>query len=162
MDAWSASVTDHKRNARVVVCLIGSSILGAAALLLLEPPRVQWAAAGRGDPNEHIRAVEIDLIAPGEARARPGFNCVVYEDGAHDWRASAGDVRLGIVSGGRGALAPAQVRTLLALLGGMSQSRGLDLARVQLAPRSDPRCDDEAPPAARELCALLIRKGVLH
>jgi hypothetical protein len=47
------------------------------------------------------------------------------------------------------------------VFGSMTQRHGLDLRRVWLHPASDARLHPELPPAAHELCNLLVRKSIV-
>lgn len=154
----------QQRNARIITALIGAMIIAAGALRLLEPPQPAWASAPADVDHLHsnIEAVEIEYVAAGTPVDLSRFDCLIYADGAHEWRPRSTRVRVGVVGGASGALSPLQSKKLLAVLGSMWQSHGLDLARVELDPNSDPRQRPDVPAPARDLYSMLVRKGIVN
>ncbi len=158
-------VSGEARNTKVVIVLMAAMTFGALILLSLEAlqPRVPvWSAdtllmAERGEP---VESVLIEFVPPDAAGSLADFDCVVYPDGHCDWRPYGRHIRLAVAGAGGRRLAEAQARSVLAALGMMNQARGLDLARVRFG--SDFAVFDRAsvPAEARDLMALLARKGI--
>ncbi len=153
----------ERRNARVVVALLLALVAGAAVLLWLEPPLPGWSRAAQEtlDGGVPVHSVEIGYVPDSSGPAFSEYDCVIFEDGRCAWRPRGSDVRVMLVGSADGDLPPAQAGAVLAMLGDMSFGRGLDLSRVRLAPQSDPRLNESAPPPARDLRDLLTRKGLL-
>lgn len=151
------------RHARVVAALIASMTFGAALLLWLEPERQRWPddrllMAERGG---RVESVVIEVV-PASPELNPAeFDCVILPDGACDWRPRGPHVRLAVIDDGREALPREQAGTLMAALGAMSQTRGLNLVHVGLLPAADGGGSADSPGLASDLRRLLVRKGIL-
>jgi hypothetical protein len=160
-------VTGDTRNTKVVAVLIAAMTFGALVLLSLErlqPRPPIWSPdtllmAERGEP---VRNVLIEYVPAGASQDLSGFDCVVHPDGRSEWRPRGPDIRLAVVGSASERLQQSQQKSLLAVLGSMSQSRGLDLDHVRLHADSDPRRCPGLSPGARQLSAWLVGKGLVQ
>ena len=156
------------RNTKVVVCLILAMTAGALLLLLLEPrpaPADVSATvpltARAGTPVEDVL---IEFAAPDAGAAR-NADCLILPDGTCDWRAdglSGPRVRLAVVGSNANGLPDEQKRSLLAVLDNLRQGRAGRMLRVRLHPGFDARLRPVLPPEVRDLCDLLVRKGMIE
>lgn len=149
------------RNARVVIYLVASMSLGAATLYALEPSRPEYEAPPGAVAT--VERVRIEYVS-SEARANQSdYDCLIFGSGAHIGQPSGARVRLGVVASDSGEVSEAQKRKLLAVLASIVGGRGLSPTQVvQLAPESDARLNPDLPVAARELGAMLVRKGLVQ
>jgi hypothetical protein len=156
-------VASDKRNTKVVAFLIGSMTLGAAVLLGLEPPTRGWSATTLL-MAERVRAIEdvqVQYADPDAVVDPNAYDCVVWPSGECQWQPHGPRICLAVMGSGSQPLPHTQAETLLAVFGSMTQRHGLDLRRVWLHPASDARLHPELPPAAHELCNLLVRKSIV-
>jgi hypothetical protein len=156
-------MNNDARNTRVVVCLILAMTAGARLLLWLEPGQAKseslppLTAAG-GIP---VEAVVIEYARPDEVRT-VGVDCHLLPDGSLVGSLDDPQVRVVVVGTEADELLVAQKKSLLALLGSMTQARDGDLVRVELDPASDVRRDPTLPRQAYDLLELLVRKGMIE
>jgi hypothetical protein len=156
-------VNGETRNTKIVAALIAAMTCGALILLGLEqlqPRSPVWSPdtllmAERG---ERVEDVVIEYLPAGKTHDPAEFDCTIHPDGRCEWRPRGPHVRLAVVGSPGGRLERAQQKVLLAVLGSMSQSRGLNLKHVRLHPDCDPQRQAGLPPAARELHAWLTGK----
>jgi len=136
---------------------------GVTLLLWLEPAAPGWSRTTllMAESARAVESVQIEYLAPGAPGAASDYDCLVMPGGQCVWRPSGPQVRLAVV-GSDGPMPEAQARQLLAVFGNLTQRHGLDLGRVWLHPGSDARLHPELPVAAHDLCALLVRKGVIR
>jgi hypothetical protein len=156
-------VNSEARNTRVVAILIVSMTLGAAALLWLEPPTPGWSSSTllMAETVRGLEEVRIDFTGLGDGLNTGDYDCVVKPDGECEWRPRGSHISMLVVGSDDDAMPATQARTLLAVLGSMSQRHGLDLGGVWLHPLSDARLHPELPRSAHDLCDLLVRKGII-
>jgi hypothetical protein len=106
-----------------------------------------------------VRIDYVDDVAAGRAAA---YDCLVLPDGACEWHPRGPRIRLALVGSEQDAPMPEeQCRTLLAVIGVMTQRHGLELEHVWLDPASDARLHPELPDAAHTLVELLVRKSIV-
>jgi hypothetical protein len=156
-------VSADKRNTKIVALLIGAMTFGAAVLLWLEPPTHGWSS-GTLLMAESVPAVEevrIEYVNGQTAGGAVGYDCLVLPDGTCEWHPTGPRIRLAVVGPDEATMLEAQCRTLLAVLGTMTQRHGLTLAQVWLDPASDARLHPELPAGAHGLVELLVRKGIV-
>ena len=157
------------RNTQVVVCLILAMTIGAGILLWLEPkPTIPGAGMVRVTPATPLMAtggipveeVTIRYALPRDGRAESA-DCAILPDGSCLWRADSPRVHLVVYGSQSDKLSAAQKKSLLAALGSMTLGRGGKLVQVRLDADSDVRREPGLPPQARDLCELLLRKGMI-
>ncbi|QOJ15698.1 MAG: hypothetical protein HRU75_14065 [Planctomycetia bacterium] len=158
----------NTRNSKVVALLVGAMTFGAALLLWLEPRGPRWSGgtplvAQRG---QIIDSVTIEYARDGDAVPLADFACTVFPDGSCRWDPRTGHVRM-LVVGSSGAELPAgQARSILAVLGSMSDNYALDVRpsaqRIRLDPGSDPTRRADLPRQAQSLRELLARKQFIR
>jgi len=160
-------VNGDTRNTKVVAVLIAAMTFGALVLLSLErlqprPPVWSPDTLLMAERGERVKDVLIEYVPAGASHDLARFDCVVHPDGRSEWRPRGPDIRLAVVGSASERLQQSQQRSLLAVLGSMSQSRGLDLAHIRLHADSDPRRCPELSSGARELSTWLARKGFVR
>ena len=152
------------RNTRIVACLIASMTLGAGVLLWLEPPARGWSQGPLllAEDGHTFQGVVIDYSRPGEPVVPDDYGCLVFPDGQCEWHPNSTLLRVLVVGSPDAALADAQARALLMLLGNVSHGRQDVASWVRLNPASDARLVSDLPPQARALTRLLTRKGIVR
>lgn len=150
----------NHRNLKVVLALIASMTLGAAALLALEPPGRGWSrnVMLQAQPGSDIQQLEIWHVANPLAYNLVEFDGVIFPDGRVTWRPRGAHVRLAVVA--PESLSESQALRLLAVLGGAIQGLGLPLDRIALRTVTDDAGRPMATPAERQIRQLLERKGI--
>jgi hypothetical protein len=156
-------VAGEHRNATIVAALIASMTLAAALLLWLEPPVRGWHRADllmavNGEP---VQSVTVQYAPPGATVEQGLFDCIVFPDGESRWQPRGSDIVVLVMGTPDDRLPNAASRTLLGLLGNLSQGGRLPLAAMRLSPDSDPRVATSLPSQAYDLYELLERKGVI-
>jgi len=156
-------VASDKRNTKVVAFLIGSMTVGAAVLLWLEPPTEGWSATTllMAERVPAIEDVQVQYAEQGAGLDPNAYDCVVWPSGDCRWKPRGSRICLAVMGSDAEQLPQPQAEKLLAAFGSMTQRHGVDLRRVWLHPASDARLHPELPPAAHDLCDLLIRKGIV-
>ncbi len=156
-------MTSCDRNTKVVALLIASMTLGAVVLLWAEPPTPGWSSGTllMAESAQPVREVRIEYTDSEKIAETGPWDCIIRPDGQCVWQPGGEKIRVLIDGDGEARLSEAQARTLLAVFGSLTQRHGLDLHRVWLHPASDARLHPELPPAAHDLCRLLVRKGII-
>jgi hypothetical protein len=158
------SVAGEHRNATIVAALIASMTFAAALLLWLEPPTRGWQASEllMAANGETVRSVTIYHSQPG-IPVEPGlYDCIVFPDGECRWEPRGNEITLLVIGTPEAALPHGAARTLLSVLGNLTQGGRMRFQQVTLAPENDPRLTANLPPQTNDLFELLSRKGVLR
>jgi hypothetical protein len=164
----AATRASDSRNAKVVFLLVLSMSAGALTLLALENrPKELFPAAHRSlvaESSARFQRVEIHFALPGSPIEESAFDCVIYPNRPAQWSPKGGAINLLVVGRGGDAdrLADDQVVLLLSILDDLNRKGGLPLDQVYLNRDSDVRRHPGLPAEARDLCALLVRKGLIR
>lgn len=149
------------RNTKVVALLIASMTFGAALLLWLEPSTPSWSSSPLMAGAQRLDSVRVEYWP--STRALPAdFDCLIQLDGTCVSRAEGSEFRL-LIAGGEAEQVPTeQARALLRVFSSISGRPGFASDTVWLHPASDPRLHPDLPPAAHDLCNLMLRKGLIR
>jgi hypothetical protein len=167
-------MTAGTRNTSVVVTLITSMTLGAAALRGLELRLVPGKPSFKGSTllmaERGMRVAEVEVHYAPSWDAVPGLGidpegsdsvCLIDTDGSTQWAQRGPHVQLVVIGTDGRTLGEPQKRGLLGALGTLNHASGRDLVPVRLAAGSDEQFTPGLPPQAKDLRALLERKGIL-
>jgi hypothetical protein len=151
-----------KRNVWVVVFLVLSMTLGAGVLFLLEGAAWRHPVTLAATTQQAaVERVEIRYVSPGERVDASEYDCRIEPGGAVSRVAPGpGVYRIHVVGSGTRHLQQGQ--SLLATLGWLQQSHGVDLRRVELESRSDVRRRPDLPADAADLLRLLEARGFVR
>jgi hypothetical protein len=168
-------MTAGKRNTSVVAALIISMTAGAAVLRGLElrlvpgKPNFKGSTLLMAEQGMRVREVEVSYVPRWEDLPTAGIDpegddsvCVVDSDGRAHWAQRGPRIQLVVIGTDNETLASVQRRALLGALGTLNQASGVDLVPVHLAAGSDVRVNPDLPAQARDLRALLERKGIIQ
>ncbi len=150
------------RNARVIALLVGAMTVGASILLALEPAGIRWGRA----PLLQMRNVSsldsarISFIGSALDTNLAEYDCVILPSGEPIWQPRSPNIRVAVVGSGTPRLPESQAEALLAVLGNLTQTLGLDPRQIVLDESSDPRLNANLAPAAAHLRSVLERKGI--
>lgn len=149
-----------KRNTSVVIALIASMTVGAVVLRALEPGKLNFEGSAllMAERGTRVEEVQIEYVAPGDEGRSPAVGADeslwrIDTDGAVYAEPLQSRVRL-VVKGDPGANGPGkeQKKTIISVLGSISQASNVDVVPVRLLADSQ----------AGELRELLERKGIIR
>lgn len=151
------------RDWKIIAALVGAMTFGAGILLVLEPERPQWSSASllMAEGGEQVREMRIDYASGLADCVVSDFDGLILPDGTCHWRPESDHLRVCVVGDGDARLSEQQAQKLLALFGSLKARRDFSVRCVWLHPSSDARLHPELPPAAYDLCDLLVRKGII-
>ena len=150
-----------KRNVWVVVFLVLSLTLGTGVLFLLEGGAWRRPVTLAAVQSAAVERVEIRYVSASERVDASEYDCRIDPSGEVSRVAPGpGVYRIHVV--GTGARQLAQGQALLATLGWLQQSHGVDLRRVELESRSDIRRRPGLPADAADLLRLLEARGFVR
>lgn len=157
-------MNNESRNARAAGVLIAAMTMGAIVLFALEPrtTRMPRGTLLMAESGQAVEAVVIDYVPYGQPPDPDYFNCVLHADGQVEWRSHAGVVRVAIIGSDSDRLPLAQAERLLELIGQIRYSTGVPISEVKLGSGADAVNEPQLPPQARDLHALLVRKGLVR
>ncbi len=168
-------MTAGTRNTSVVVALITSMTLGAVGLRGLELRLVPGKPSFKGstllmaERGMRVEEVEVQYVSSWDEVAGLGIDpeggdsvCLIDADGRAQWAQRGPRVQLVVIGAAGDTLRDAQKRGLLGALGTLNHASGRDLLPVRLSAGSDEQITPGLPPQAKDLRALLERKGILQ
>jgi hypothetical protein len=151
----------EKRNASVVVALIGSLTVGASVLLWMEP-RPAGGGSGNNDAllmagsHAQVRQLTIAYSTSLVGLDRSRFDGVIRPDGALEWESrKSPSARVLVMGTGANELSAKQAQQLVALVAWLNEHCELDVRNVELESSADSRMNRGLPGEARDLRKLL-------
>lgn len=160
-------MTAEKRNANVVIALIGALTVGASVLLWMEPRHATSGGAGRdallmAENQQPVAQLTIAYAKSVVGLDRGRFDGIIHPDGNLEWESRSSNARVLVIGSGGSELNQDQAQRLIYLVRWLNEQRGLDLRNVSLERSSDARETRGLPGEARELTKLLLARDVIR